>query len=62
MSKNYKLLCTKCGCEIKGGFFNYPSGVQCAKCGDERAPLVERALNEEFQRMAKELKEHKRLL
>jgi len=28
--------CTKCGCEIFGGFFNYPSGIQCANCGGKK--------------------------
>jgi len=28
--------CTKCGCNITGGFYNRPSGVQCANCGSMR--------------------------
>lgn len=61
--KEFKLKCTKCGVVIPmgAGFYNYPSGVQCGKCGKERAPLVKKALDDEIKKMAKELKQDGRL-
>jgi len=40
--------CTKCGCEIIGGFYNRPSGVQCTNCGgmkENRAELITKMNN-----------------
>jgi DNA-directed RNA polymerase subunit RPC12/RpoP len=36
-----KTICTKCGKEIKGGFYNAPSGVHCKECW-EKKPEKER--------------------
>ncbi len=57
-----KFYCTKCGIEIipAAGYFNYPSGIMCVECGLKRNPAVEKALNEELLRMAKELKGNKK--
>lgn len=53
-----RFYCVKCKKEInpKTGFYNYPSGIMCAHCGAERVPAVEKALNDELKKMAKELK------
>jgi hypothetical protein len=36
-----KLTCTKCGKEIKGGFYNAPSGAHCQQCWENK-PQKER--------------------
>ncbi len=56
--------CTKCGIDIKENepLYNYPSGVQCVPCGEKINSIVEKALNDEFLFMAKEIKAHGRLL
>lgn len=53
-----EIVCVKCLKEIKNGegFYNYPSGAMCQRCGSERNPSVEKALNEELKRMAKSLR------
>ncbi len=50
-----KECCTKCGKKIafSAGFYNYPSGIMCSSCGDERNPAVEKALNDELKKMAR---------
>lgn len=41
-----ELKCKKCGCVIPmgAGFFNFPSGAQCSKCGD----IHSKKLDKEF--------------
>lgn len=55
--------CTKCGKDIPigAGYYNYPSGLMCSTCGKERLPAVEKAMNDEIIRMAKELKNNRTL-
>jgi hypothetical protein len=36
------LICCKCGIEIKGGFFNAPSGVHCCDCWLKKTPRAVR--------------------
>ncbi len=44
------LKCTRCGKEIKGGFYNAPSGASCCECWDkvpqkEKNKELEKALS-----------------
>lgn len=56
--------CVKCQKEIKigHGFYNYPSGPQCAECGHKISAEVDKALTAELYKMAKELRDHKKIL
>ncbi|MTK53325.1 hypothetical protein [Paludibacter sp.] len=35
--------CTKCGKEIIGGYYNYPSGILCSECGSKKNKAITRA-------------------
>lgn len=47
--------CSKCGCEIIGGFYNYPSGIQCYKCGGKQrnSSEFEKKINQKAPQMLK---------
>lgn len=47
------LKCCKCGVEIKGGFFNAPSGVHCCDCWENKVP--ESRKNKELKQSLTEL-------
>lgn len=55
--------CAKCNKEINhnAGFYNFPTGAMCAKCGKERSQRVSKAIDQEIKRMARELKYEKRI-
>ncbi len=56
--------CVKCQTDIKigQGYYNYPSGAMCSTCGSKRAPMVEKALNAELNKMANEIKKYGRII
>lgn len=47
------LKCTRCGKEIKGGFYNAPSGASCCECW-EKVPKKEKdkELNKALSKLA----------
>lgn len=47
------LKCSKCGKEIPVGvgFYNYPSGAMCSKCGEEENITVRKAMDAEVKRL-----------
>lgn len=44
-----EIKCVVCNCIInpKAGYYNFSSGAQCSKCGDEKAKILDREMKKD---------------